>query len=179
MIYTFDKDIPYTFKDLTGVAEEHWTGWSIMEDGKPIGGIVYQIQEIVVPAELSIFIPEKNISCCAIPCIELLPEYRGKGIGTAIIKRLLEYYDCVHAAVQEERAWEWWKRMGAQPYAAMMFPQDAGKPDAKAHTLVFVLGRDKDKTTGYRGLFQYASSHDPSCKGAMTGTPPVDFSKNK
>jgi len=180
MNYTFDKNIPYEFKDLTGLEEEYKIGISIVEDGKVIEGIAY-IEEILPLHKMNPVLAaafKKPIKCCGLAGIELLPENRNMGKGTFIIKDLLKKFDCINAGVQEEKAWEWWKRMGALEYMAVMSPEDIGKANPKAHSLGFVLGKDKLSTMLFSGLFRMASSQMPSCQGA-TNKPEIDFSKNK
>ncbi len=170
MKYTFDKDIPYEFKDVTGLAKEDSIGQSILEEGKVIGGLISYKHNIPVMGLLA-----KCVTICA---IEIVPEHRNKGIGTAIVTSILTECDCVHAAVQDEKAWDWWKKMGAQPYMAVLYPEDAGKENPRAHTLAFVLAKSELETMAYRSLFQSVSSNN---KGVLQSkTPPkIDFSINK
>lgn len=170
MKYSFEKDIPYEFKELTGLEPQWRIGMAIVEDGKVIGGIAYQ--EDILP------IMEPPVSVFSICGIEILPEFRGQGKGTAILKDLISRYDCINAAVQEGRAWEWWKRLGAQIHTGVMHPDDMGNPDAKAHTLCFVIGQTPFKTMILRALFHRITQ---MANGGVDikGQPEFDFSKNK
>lgn len=172
MKYTFDETNPYEFKDLTGLEEKYKIGISIIEDEKIIGGIAYQVDTIPFP----LFDPEPRV--ISILGMEILPEYRNQGKGTAIINEFLEKYDCVHAAVQEEKAWEWWKKMRSQVYLAILYPGDKDKADPRAHTLVFVIGRDENKTMIFKRLFQYITAQKEEAV-ARTTFPKIDFSGNK
>ena len=108
MKYTFDEKIPYEFKDVTGLSQEDRVGGhSIIEEGKIIGGILTRTQYLQFG---EIIAKTKIINIVG---IEILPEYRNRGKGEAIIRELLLTHDCIHAAVQEEKAWKWWQKMGA------------------------------------------------------------------
>ncbi len=172
MKYTFDKNLPYDFKDVTGLAENDNIGQSILEDGKVIGGIISYIMDIPLKEFNTTF---KCISICA---IEILPEFRNQGKGSAIIQSLLTQCKCINAAVQEEKAWEWWKKMGAMEYMAIMYPEDVGKENPRVHTLAFVLGKDELSTRMFKGIFQMVSSKIEGASESRV-TPNIDFSINK
>jgi len=175
-MFKFDEKIPYRFQDLTGLEERCRTGSSIVENDKVIGGIFFESQNIPVPQPISMFL-SPNLKCCGLAAIELLPECRGKGKGTLVVKQLLSEFDCIHAAVQEEKAMEWWKGMGALPHAVIMHPDDFGKPDAKAHTVAYILGRDELLTKICRGFFLMMGSQIPGVSHSKA-FPEIDFSKN-
>ena len=177
MNYKFDKNIPYKFVDVTGLAQEDKTGMAIIEDGKVIGGIVYSVMMMPVSPALSLLF-DGAIKCCTITAIEMKPEYRSQGKGTLIIKDLLSTYDCICAAVQDERARKWWERLGSQVHSAVMHPNDIGKENPKAHTLVYVLGQNPMLTIILRSVFQVAGSKIPNVR-QLEKFPEVDFSSNK
>ncbi len=168
--YTFDPKIPYEFKDVTGLSKEDNIGQSLLEDGKVIGGIISYKDNFVL-----LGVPLKVVTICA---IEIIPEYRNKGIATSIIKDILTQCDCISAAVQDEKAWDWWKKMGAKEYMAVVFPEDIGKESPRAHTLAFVLGKNEIQTMVFKAYFQKVSREQ---KGAFWSKdiPKIDFSSNK
>ncbi len=170
MKYTFDTKIPYEFKDITGLEKGYGIGHSIVEDGKNIGGVSYEV--VRIPSEKGSF-----FKVLLLTAIELLPEYRNHGIGNEIIQQLLTEYDCINACVQNEQAWKWWQRMGAMEYMAIFMPEDKGKINPKAHTLGFVLGRDKINTLMFKINFQLFSAQFPGAQGVSMNTE-VDFSIN-
>lgn len=178
MNYNFDKNIPYKFKDLTGLEDRCKIGSSIIENGKVIGGIFFEEQIIPIPYPYSAIFKNKTIKSCGLAAIELLPEYRGNGKGHAIVKQLLSEFECIMAAAQEEKAWDWWKKMGAEAFMAVFHPDDINNEDRKAHTIGFILGRDELSTKLFRTLFQVISSVIPQCYGATMKMPEIDFSKN-
>ncbi len=169
MKYTFDSKVPYEFKDITGLADEDKVGISLLEDGKIIGGIVYQKDNFPMQGQVFKFF--------SIVGIELLPEHRNKGKGTSFIKELLTKYDYIHAGVQDEKAWAWWKKMGSEFYLAISLPEDRGKVNPRIHTLYFVLGRDPKKTHTIKQMLHNATSGMPGVE--QTTTPNIDFSVNK
>ena len=101
----------------------------ILENGEKVGGIVYT-EESGESGETG--------RAIHISGIEILPEYRGKGKGTEIVRQLQKTYFAIQANVQEERARNWWKKMGALPFTGVVYPDDY----TKVHTIIFILGRD-------------------------------------
>lgn len=171
MKYTFDKNIPYKFKEITGLEEEWKVGSSIFEDGNVIGGIAYQEDQF--PAEGG-----GTVECLSICGIEILSEFRNQGKGTFIIKDLLKKYDFINAAVQDEKAWKWWKSLGAQVYLTVAFPEDIGKENPKVHTLCFVLGQNFNHSLYLRHKLTILTQSMPGAT-QITTMPEIDFSKNK
>ena len=137
--FIFKKEVPYTFKNVTGLADFDKVGIAIFEEDKMIGGIVYRR----LPT-MKIF--GNDFKTIAISAIEIMPEYRNKGKGTEVIKELLTIYDGISAAVQEVRAWKWWKKLGAMDFMGMGDPEEEGRPNPHIHTLCFIVGKDEIET---------------------------------
>lgn len=157
MSYTFNKKISYKFKDVTGTAEINDTGWAIMDGDKQVGGIYYEAHE---------FSP--GVKICFLVGVEILPELRGQGIGTAVVRQLLEESHCIFAGVQKGKVWEWWQHLGASQTTLVVEKENP----QEAHTILFVLPRQGEDVQQWRLILKTAlgaKDIDPANMPTFTG----------
>ncbi len=63
-----------------------------------------------------------GISCAYIPHLEVLPAYQGQGIGSQLVRRMLEKLEHIYMVdlVCDESLQPFYARLGLQPYTAMI-----------------------------------------------------------
>ena len=136
--FIYRKTIPYTFKEVTGLADFDKVGWSIFEDDILVGGIKFHEME-TNDAVAKLINCKKFLSLSA---IEILPEFRSKGKGGEVVRELFSICDGIILAIQDLKAKKFWEdKMGAKMLASV-----SEKDGNDVHTLVYVLGKDKETT---------------------------------
>lgn len=81
--------------------------------------------------------------------LELLPEHRGKGMGSEFVRELLGGCDFLNAGAQQEKSWKWWEGMGAKRFSVVCSPGTLN-----VHTVWFVLGKTKEDSDAYAVIME-------------------------
>lgn len=148
--FIFDKTIPYTFKEVSGLDDFDKVGVSILENGKVVGGIKFHTQSI------------GDYKTLSLSAIEILPDQRNKGKGTEIVNELLTKAEIIICAVQEKKAFNFWKKqIGAKIISAVVYPEDKDKPNPRFHTLVFIIGKNDQRIDNLIRLIHFSQMGNP------------------
>lgn len=88
-------------------------GQPIIYKGKEVGGVLMRCEQW-----------KDGIVCIMVEGIELDPEYRGLGIASYIIRKLMKQCDLMIGCITEDQPKQFWKRMGAEfrPIPLECFP---------------------------------------------------------